>query len=225
MQTTVVPSREFLREAFMLVSEAVPDAILEIRYASSYNFVGSPIDGYEQPCAILTQQAADALRKVSDAARTRGYRLKIYDAYRPVRAVAHFARWAEQAEAVEMQEVFYPGVDKANLFSLGYIARQSGHSRGSTVDLTLVEERTGKEVDMGGAFDFFGERSHTDYTSTLTPAQIAGRLLLRDLLCMHSFLPLKSEWWHFTLQNEPFPDTYFDFPVNPVPWMCGREDA
>ena len=110
-----------------------------------------------------------------------------------MRAVAHFARWAEQAEAVEMQEVFYPGVDKANLFSLGYIARQSGHSRGSTVDLTLVEERTGKEVDMGGAFDLFGERSHTDYTSTLTPAQIAGRLLLRDLLCMHSFLPLKSE--------------------------------
>ena len=124
-----------------------------------------------------------------------------------------------------MQKVFYPGVDKADLFSLGYIARQSGHSRGSTVDLTLVEERTGREVDMGGAFDLFGERSHADYTSTLTPAQIAGRLLLRDLLCTHGFLPLESEWWHFTLQNEPFPDTYFDFPVNPVPWMCGREDA
>lgn len=199
---------------FVLLTDIVPDVILEVRYFSTYNFVGARIDGYEEPCILITRQAALALKAVSDEARALGYRLKIYDAYRPQRAVDHFVRWAEDADDLSMKHVFYPEVDKHCLFDEGYICRKSGHSRGSTVDLTLVDEKTGKELDMGGAFDYFGRLSHPDYAEGLTQNQIANRMLLRKLMLGNGFCPLDTEWWHFTLENEPYPDTYFDFPVS-----------
>ena len=207
------PSASYtLPEGFVLLADAVPDILQEIRYYSTYNFVGSRIDGYEQPCAILTVEAAQALRAVSDELLAQGYRLKVYDAYRPQSAVDHFVRWAEDLEDTAMQPCFYPEEEKSRLFAHGYIAARSGHSRGSTVDLTLLDEASGKELDMGGTFDYFGAPSHTDYDG-LTPEQRANRALLRDAMLRHGFRGIKTEWWHFTLQEEPFPDTYFDFPV------------
>lgn len=197
---------------FVEISEAVPDAILEIRYYSTYNFVGERIDGYEEPVALLTQEAASALRKVSGDLAEQGYRLKIYDAYRPQSAVDHFKRWAADPEEVSMKECFYPELDKSVLFSQGYISSKSGHSRGSTVDLTLFDMSTGKELDMGGPFDYFGSRSHPDYTG-LTEEQAANRALLREAMLARGFKGINTEWWHFTLKNEPYPDTYFTFPV------------
>ena len=198
---------------FVLLSEAVPDAILEIRYYSTYNFVGDRIDGYEEPLAMLTTEAAAALKEVSDELKGMGYRLKIFDAYRPQMAVTHFMNWALDTDDVRMKEYFYPDLDKDVLFPQGYIAEHSGHSRGSTVDLTLFDMNTEREVDMGGTFDFFGELSHPDYTD-ITEEQYAMRMLLREVMMKHGFRPLEEEWWHFTLDNEPYPDTYFTFPIN-----------
>ncbi len=199
---------------FVSVSEAVPDAILEIRYYSTYNFVGDRIDGYEEPCALITKEAADALKGASEDAKALGYRLKIYDAYRPQTAVNNFIEWAEDTDDTRMKDYFYPELDKSVLFEQGYIADKSGHSRGSTVDLTLFDMNTGKEVDMGGVFDYFGELSHPDYTEGLTEGQLDNRNTLRDIMLENGFNPLDTEWWHFTLDGEPYPDTYFDFPVN-----------
>lgn len=199
-------------ENFVAITDVVPDVILEIRYYSTYNFVGERIDGYEQPVALLTKQAADSLKVVSDELRKHGYRLKIWDSYRPQRAVNHFIRWAEDLNDTAMKRIFYPMVDKSLLFEQNYIMARSGHSRGSTVDLTLVDEQTGKELDMGSTFDWFGTESHPDYMD-LTSTQLANRLVLRHAMLSHGFKPLDSEWWHFTLADEPFPDTYFDFPV------------
>ena len=199
---------------FVLLSDAVPDAILEIRYYSTYNFVGERIDGYYEPCALLTREAAAALKKVSDEVKIHGYRLKIYDAYRPQMAVDHFVRWAENLGDTRMKRYFYPNVNKNRLFADGYIDAKSGHSRGSTLDLTLFDMRTGKEVDMGGTFDYFGVQSHPDYVGDLTQAQLANRQYLRDVMIKHGFKPLATEWWHFTLADEPYPDTYFEFPIS-----------
>ena len=198
---------------FVLVSEAVPDAILEIRYYSTYNFVGDRIDGYEEPLAFLTKEAATALREVSDELVSRGYRLKIYDAYRPQQAVAHFVRWAQDPDDTRMKDSFYPELEKEVLFSQRYIGKHSGHSRGSAVDLTLFDMRTNRDVDMGGSFDYFGELSHPDYPG-ITEEQHANRMILREAMLAHGFKGLATEWWHFTLEDEPFPDTYFTFPVN-----------
>ena len=198
---------------FVLISEAVPDAILEIRYYSTYNFVGDRIDGYEEPLAFLTKEAAAALREVSDDLVSKGYRLKIFDAYRPQKAVTHFMNWALDEEDTRMKEYFYPELDKDVLFPQGYIAEHSGHSRGSTVDLTLFDMKKEKEVDMGGTFDYFGELSHPDYTD-ITEEQYANRMILREAMLAHGFRPLPEEWWHFTLDDEPYPDTYFTFVVN-----------
>lgn len=197
---------------FVAITDVIPDAILEIRYYSTYNFVGDRVNGYEQPIALLTRQAADSLKVVSDELREHGYRLKIWDSYRPQRAVNHFIRWAEDLNDTAMKHIFYPMVDKSKLFEQQYILARSGHSRGSTVDLTLVDEQTGKELDMGSPFDWFGNESHPDYMD-LTSTQLANRLVLRHAMLSHGFAPIDSEWWHFTLADEPFPDTYFDFPV------------
>ncbi len=209
---------------FVLLSEAVPDAILEIRYYSTYNFVGDRIDGYEEPLAFLTKEAAAALRQVSDELVTMGYRLKIFDAYRPQRAVTHFMNWALDSGDTRMKEYFYPELDKDLLFTQNYIAVHSGHSRGSTVDLTLFDMRTEREVDMGGTFDYFGERSHPDYRG-VTEEQYANRMLLREVMLKHGFRPLAEEWWHFTLENEPYPDTYFTFPINSSSLTAKEETA
>jgi D-alanyl-D-alanine dipeptidase len=197
---------------FVLLSQAVPEAIQEIRYYSEHNFVGERIDGYKEPEALLTREAAAALKAACGDALARGYRLKIYDAYRPQRAVTHFLNWARNLSDTRMKAVFYPELEKEELFSRGYIAEHSGHSRGSAVDLTLVELRTGRDVDMGGPFDYFGSLSRPDYPGIL-PEQRANRMLLREIMLAHGFLPLAEEWWHFTLKNEPCPDTYFTFPV------------
>lgn len=198
---------------FVVLSEVAPDIIQEIRYFSTYNFVGDRINGYLQPCALMTREAAEALKAVSDDVMQYGYRLKIYDAYRPQMAVDNFVHWAEQIEDTRMKQYFYPQVDKTRLFDEGYIGAKSGHSRGSTVDLTLFDMKTGKEVDMGGTFDWFGIESHPDYVGNLTEAQLNNRKFLRDAMIRHGFKPLDTEWWHFTLKDEPYPDTYFTFPV------------
>lgn len=200
------------REFFVSLEEAVPDAILEIRYFGTYNFVGKRIDGYLAPTALLTREAAESLKAVSDEAMQMGYRLKIYDAYRPQCAVDHFVRWAADVADTTMRRYFYPDVDKSLLFEQDYIMEKSGHTRGSTVDLTLFDMTTEKEVDMGGTFDWFGNESHPDYRG-VTEEQFANRMILRELMLRHGFKPLESEWWHFTLEKEPFPDTYFTFPV------------
>lgn len=199
---------------FVLLSDVVPGVIQEIRYHSTYNFIGERIDGYEQPCAILTRAAAEALKGVSEELFSLGLCLKVFDAYRPARAVAHFVRWAEDEADLKMKPYFYPDVNKKDLFELGYIAVRSGHSRGSTVDLTLFDMAKGKEVSMGSPFDYFGKRSHTEFLAHLTEEEIQNRYFLRSAMVHHGFRPIEEEWWHFTLENEPFPDTYFDFPVN-----------
>ena len=209
---------------FVNLAEAVPDVILEIRYYSTYNFVGARVDGYEEPVALLTRQAADSLRAVSADLMKQGYRLKIYDAYRPQCAVDHFVRWAADVNDTLMKSYFYPDVPRDKLFKLGYIAEKSGHTRGSTVDLTLFDMATEKELDMGGTFDWFGLESHPDYggdpdtgvykgNAQITAEQFHNRMILREAMMRHGFKPIGEEWWHFTLKNEPFPDTYFTFPV------------
>ena len=198
---------------FVLLTDAVPDAILEIRYYATYNFIGDRIDGYEMPVALLTREAAAALKAASDEAVSRGFRLKIYDAYRPQKAVSHFMRWAADPEDARMKPFFYPALEKKDIIPRGYIAERSSHSRGSTVDLTLFDMALEKEADMGGPFDYFGELSHPDYRG-ITDAQFGNRMLLQKLMMNHGFSPISEEWWHFTLKNEPFPHTYFTFPVS-----------
>ncbi len=197
---------------FVVLGEFIPDIIQEIRYYSTYNFVGDRIDGYEMPCALMTREAAEALKKVSDDVMKMGYRLKIYDAYRPQMAVDNFVRWAENIGDTRMKKYFYPKIDKSRIIPEGYVAVKSGHSRGSTVDLTLFDMKTGKELDMGGTFDYFGELSHPDYKK-ITKQQYKNRMILRNVMIKHGFKPLEEEWWHFTLKDEPYPDTYFTFPV------------
>ena len=181
---------------FVNITDVVPDAILEIRYYSTYNFVGARIDGYEEPIALMTREAADSLRAVSDDLKIHGYRLKIYDAYRPQRGVDHFLRWAQDPTDTVTKAYFYPYLTKKQVFDGEYVAEKSGHSRGSTVDLTLVDMKTGKELD-----------------SAFTSLQFYNRMVLRTAMLRHGFKPLDNEWWHFRLDNEPFPNTYFNFPV------------
>lgn len=197
---------------FVVLTDVVPDVILEIRYFSSFNFVGTRVDGYEQPVALMTREAAQALKAVSDEAMSLGYRLKIWDTYRPQMAVDHFCRWGENVTDTLTKRYFYPYLDKDVVFDQGYIARRSGHSRGSVVDLTLVDMKTGRDIDMGYGFDWFGGESHPDYRG-ITEEQYANRMLLRGLMLKHGFLPIEEEWWHFILKDEPYPDTYFTFPV------------
>lgn len=205
-------TKETRSSGFVTLTDAVPDAILEIRYFGTYNFVGDRIDGYLEPTALLTKEAATALKAVSDDVISQGYRLKVYDAYRPQMGVDHFVRWAADVTDTRMKEFFYPDLDKSVLFEQDYIMAKSGHTRGSTVDLTLFDMSTEKELDMGGTFDWFGEESHPDYTG-ITVEQFANRMLLREAMLRHGFKSLESEWWHFTLADEPYKDTYFDYPV------------
>ncbi len=198
---------------FVVLADFVPHIVQEIRYYSTYNFIGERIDGYEEPCALLTVEAARALKTVSNELNVQGYRLKVFDAYRPACAVKHFALWGIEDQDIRMKPYFYPELEKQELFAKGYIARQSSHSRGSTVDLTLLDMKTGKEVDMGGPFDYFGELSHPDYRG-ITDEQFENRMFLQKAMVRNGFKPIDCEWWHFTLENEPYPDTYFNFPVS-----------
>jgi len=206
-----VPDRtETLPEGFVYAD--MPHVKTDLRYYRTYNFVGTRIDGYEASVAIMTEEAADALRAVSEELAPKGYGLLILDAYRPTKAVDHFIRWAADADDTKMKSAFYPKLDKKNLFKLGYIAKRSGHSRGSTIDLTLVDAKTGKPVDMGGPYDFFGAVS-SHGAKGLTAQQTANRKLLKQAMEKQGFEPYAKEWWHYTLADEPFPDKYFDFDV------------
>ena len=198
---------------FLLLADYVPSVIQEIRYHSTYNFIGDRVDGYEEPCALLTKEAARALKSVSNEMIVQGYRLKVFDAYRPVRAVKHFILWGIEDQDIRMKPYFYPDLEKQELFAKGYIAKESSHSRGSTVDLTLLDMSTGKELDMGSPFDLFSEASHPDYRG-ITEEQYDNRMILRRVMLRNGFKPIDCEWWHFTLEDEPYPDTYFDFPVS-----------
>lgn len=199
---------------FVRLDRYVPDILQELRYATAYNFVGAPIDGYGLPLALLTRQAAEATADAAEAFRRMGYIVKVFDAYRPQRATDHFLRWLADPAKDRMKPVFYPALDKSVLIAEDYIGPRSGHSRGSTLDITLVDAATGREVDMGGSFDYFGDRSHYGFPG-LSPAQRDARRLLRETMMARGFEPLESEWWHFHLKPEPFPDTCFDFPIDP----------
>lgn len=198
---------------FVLLADYVPEVIQEIRYYSTYNFIGDRIDGYEEPCALLTREAARALKAVSNEMNALGYRLKVFDAYRPVCAVKRFVFWGIEDLDLRMKPFFYPDLDKQEVFARGYIAKQSSHSRGSAIDLTLLDMRTGKELDMGSPFDLFSEISHPDYRG-ITEEQYYNRMILQTVMLRNGFKPIDCEWWHFSLANEPYPDTYFEFPVS-----------
>lgn len=199
-------------DSFVDAARVAPGLLVEARYAGAHNFVGRPIEGYDKPICYLTKPAAAALAQVVADLEPRGLTIKVFDCYRPERAVAHFARWARNLGDVKMKSEFYPHVDKSTLFRDGYIAARSGHSRGSTADLTLARRTDGKELDMGTPFDFFGPRSWPSDNSIGAEAQ-ANRALLAQAMQRRGFRPYDKEWWHFTLRHEQYPETYFNFPV------------
>ncbi len=201
-----------LPKGFVFVEEIIPNIKVELRYITTNNFVGKPIEGYIANKLILTKEAAIALKKVQDELITYGFSIKVYDAYRPQRAVNHFMSWAKNLNDTINKQEFYPNVKKSNLFKEGYIASRSGHSRGSTLDITIINNVTNLDLDMGGSYDFFGLRSWVDYKG-VSKTQKANRVLLQTVMIKHGFINYPKEWWHFTLQNEPFPETYFDFEV------------
>jgi D-alanyl-D-alanine dipeptidase len=204
-QTTRPPS-------FVDAATVVPNLVVDMRYLGANNFVGRPVDGYERPICYLTREAAAALAEVARDIEKQGLAIKAYDCYRPVRAVAHFVRWARDLRDVARKADYYPQVEKQNLFRDGYIAARSGHSRGSTMDIGLVTRADGRDLDMGTPFDFFSPRSAPGDKTVSAQAQ-ANRKLLADAMRRRGFMPYNKEWWHFTLRREPYPDTYFDFPV------------
>jgi D-alanyl-D-alanine dipeptidase len=205
-------STQNLPKGFSYLSDIDATIQKELRYITSHNFIGKPIDGYEKDTLIISTKAAKALQKVQTKLRAFGLSLKVFDAYRPQLSVNHFVRWAKVLNDTLMKQQYYPDVAKKDLFKLDYIASRSGHTRGSTVDVTIVDIKTGKELDMGSSFDFFGRPSHPFYPN-LTRKQRANRLLLRNLMLEAGFKPYSKEWWHFTLKDEPFPKTYFNFPI------------
>ena len=203
-----------LQEEFVCLEDFLPSILTDLRYCSVNNFIGEPVDGYEAARAILSKAAAASLVKVQEELSLFGLGLKIFDAYRPQRAVDHFVRWAKKHDDNRMKPLYYPNIDKEQLIPDGYIIPRSSHSRGSTVDLTIITNSGGRvrELDMGSPFDFFDPISWPGNLG-VTAQQRANRMLLSTVMGNHGFVPLAQEWWHFTLANEPFPDTYFDFPV------------
>lgn len=210
---------------FVDLTQAIPDIALDIRYYTSFNFVGKPVDGYKQPKCLLSKEAAKALKPVQETLLKQNLALKIYDCYRPQQAVDHFVHWAKDLNDTKLKSVFYPNVDKKNLFKEGYIATRSGHSRGSTVDLTIIPYPAPPQtpyvpgmafkdnsIDMGTGFDYFDPLSHTANPQIKGQAH-ENRLMLKHLMEKHGFKSIKAEWWHFTLKNEPFRNQYFNFPV------------
>jgi zinc D-Ala-D-Ala dipeptidase len=206
------PAQPPLPSGFVDAAAVVDGLAVDMRYFSNNNFVGERIDGYEHARCVLSAQAAFALAAAQKNLAARGLGLKVFDCYRPQRAVAHFVRWAQKVDDVRRKSQFYPDVDKRDLFKDGYISERSGHSRGSTVDLTLVRRADGRELDMGSPFDFFSPKSWPTDRGVSPEAQ-RNRALLAEAMTAGGFRPYDKEWWHFTLANEPFPETYFDFPV------------
>lgn len=201
-----------LPEGFVYLGDVDKTIKTELRYFSTTNFIGKKIDGYHNNCVIVTKKTAEALKEVQKILIGKGLSLKIFDAYRPQQAVDHFVRWAKDQNDTLMKKEYYPSVPKSELFKRGYIASKSGHTRGSTIDVTIVDLTTNKDLDMGSPYDFFGEESHPFYKK-ITKKQKENRMYLRELMILCGFVPYENEWWHFTLTNEPFPKTYFNFPV------------
>lgn len=197
---------------FVYAKDVIPDLKVELRYFTDNNFVGSQIDGYNSNKLILTDKAATALRFVQEELLEQNLCLLVYDGYRPQQAVDHFMRWAEKLNDTINKHQFYPNVLKKDLFKEGYIAAKSGHSRGSTIDLTIIDANTNEPLDMGGIYDFFGEKSWTNYQE-ITQQQKANRQLLKTIMHKYGFVNFHKEWWHYSLKDEPFPDTYFDFDI------------
>ena len=199
-------------KGFDYVHNTIPDIQLELRYFGNDNFIGKPIDGYDKNVSIMSVEAIRSLKLVQGDLKQYNLSIKIFDGYRPQRAVNHFVRWAKQLSDTINKRKFYPKVQKQYLFQEGYISSKSGHSRGSTLDMTLVDITSGEELDMGSPWDFFGPESWIDNLE-LTYQQRANRMLLQTIMRKHGFKYYTKEWWHFTLVNEPFPETYFDFPI------------
>lgn len=197
---------------FVHLREVVSDIAEDLRYAGANNFIGTPVPGYEAAHVIVTLEAALALKKVQRELSYSGLALKVFDGYRPQRAVDFFGHWADDAADTLMKQRFYPQVDKHDLFALGYLVKQSSHSRGSTLDLTLIDAINGDELDMGTEFDFFDLLSWPSATG-VNASQRANRLLLRSVMTQAGFAGVEEEWWHFTLRDEPYPDRYFDFAI------------
>ena len=202
-----------LPKEFVYVKEVVPSIKVELKYFSNNNFLGVPVDSYKKDMAILTIKAAEALKQVQEELKQHNLSIMIYDSYRPQTAVNHFVRWARNLSDTINKESYYPNVMKQHLFKEGYIASKSGHSRGSTLDITLVDLNTCEPIDMGSPYDYFGPESWVA-NNNLTAQQRASRMLLQTIMLKYGFRNYPQEWWHFTLKGEPFPDTYFDFPVD-----------
>ncbi|MFY0715104.1 M15 family metallopeptidase [Seonamhaeicola sp. NFXS20] len=201
-----------LPKGFVYVNDIIPDLEVELRYYTENNFVGTRIDGYNANKLILTEETALALKRVHEYLQNNNLCLKVFDGYRPQSAVNHFIKWAKKLDDTINKSIFYPDVKKIDLFREEYIAVRSGHSKGSTVDLTIIDANTGEPIDMGSVFDFFGKQSWVNYEQ-ITDEQKANRQLLQNVMKKYGFKNYFKEWWHFTLKNEPFPNTYFDFPI------------
>lgn len=205
-------NKNTLPKGFIYIEEIIPNAQIDIRYLTSDNFVGKPVNGYKKNVAILTKPATLALAKVEKELNSKNLGIKIFDTYRPQRAVDHFKAWAKAIDDTITKRKYYPSIDKKNLFRDGFIASKSAHSRGSTIDLTIIDLKTKKELDMGTVFDFFGPQSAHNYPK-LTTTQKKNRQLLKSLMVKHGFKPYAKEWWHYSFINEPYKKTYFDFDV------------
>jgi len=201
-----------LPKGFVYAKIEIPTIKVELSYCSDNNFVGEIIDGYNAEVVIMTKQTAIALKKVQTELAKENLSIKIYDAYRPQRAVNHFVRWAKVVNDTLMKQQFYPRVNKKNLFKEGYIASKSRHSSGSTLDVTLADLKTGESLDMGSPFDFFGRESWVANTA-LTKRQLKNRKRLQNVMLANGFRNYAQEWWHFTLRGEPYRNQYFDFLV------------
>ncbi len=209
-------SQKGLEKGFEYLDEFIPNIVFDLRYGSEDNFTGKVVKGYENPRPVSTIEMAKALKEVQIYLELRGLGLKIFDAYRPQKAVDYFFEWSKVKTDTLMKSKYYPNEKKENLFKHGYISKLSGHSRGSSVDLTIIHligEKAGEEIDMGSSWDYFGEKSSISSTK-INLIQRKNRIILKNLMQMFGFLPYEKEWWHFTIKKEPFPNKYFDFPTN-----------
>ena len=211
-QETISEDASSMPAEFVVVNDQIPSLLFDMRYSSDDNFLGTKVRGYESARCLLTRPACEALEKAQREMSAKGYTLKIFDCYRPQKAVDHFVEWVNDVNDRRMKEQYYPNEEKSGLIEKGYIADRSGHSRGSTLDLTVVESSSAAELDMGTPFDFFDSLSNTD-DPRITPQQKRNRLLLKSVMENHGFVNYDKEWWHYTLENEPFTDTYFNFSV------------
>ncbi|MDR2629843.1 MAG: M15 family metallopeptidase [Spirochaetaceae bacterium] len=211
VSTSGIP-KDGLPEGFVYIDDLIEDCIVDQKYWGTDNFVGCRIDGYERPLVVMTVEAAQGAVKAADLLRNRGFLVKFFDAYRPQRAVNHFMRWGADSADIRRKPIHYPFVDKKRVFELGYVAEKSAHTRGTAVDLTLVDVKTYQELNMGTIFDFMDPRSHA-VNPDLSPEQKQNRAILREAMENSGFVQYPYEWWHYNLEREPYPDTYFDFPV------------